>query len=67
LINRICDICKEINNEDNWVIKLSDEKESIELNGHQKCIDKYYYIIKNVKSLHSKKIKQVLEEINLRR
>lgn len=63
----LCDICKEIINDDNWTVRLSDEKESIEFNGHAKCVDQLYYTIKNVKNLHSKKIKQVLDEINLRR
>jgi small nuclear ribonucleoprotein (snRNP)-like protein len=67
LIDRICDICKEFNNNDNWVIKLSDDKEFIEFNGHSKCIDEYYNTIKNIKDLHKKSVKQILKELNLRR
>jgi hypothetical protein len=67
MLDRLCDICKEFNNDDNWVVRLSDDKESIEFNGHQKCIDNLYNDFKNIKDIHKLPVKKVLNILNLRR
>lgn len=65
---RTCDICTYINNNDNWVINLRDDKNSgLEINGHQSCIDELYLKIKNIKDLDKKPINKVLEILGLTR
>lgn len=66
MINKVCEICNEYNISDNWVLRIYDEKESVEFNGHKSCIDNLDIKVKNIKELHKQSVKQVLKIIKLK-
>lgn len=61
----ICHICKEYNAEINWVIQLNDERGNVKIEGHKNCIDECWLKVKQIKDLHKKSNKKVLEELNI--
>lgn len=63
MINHICDICKEYV-QDNWILRIYDDRESVEINGHKNCIDELDIKVRNIKDVHKKSVKQTLKEIN---
>jgi hypothetical protein len=62
-----CEICKQIHNETNHVIKISDDKESIEIDGHEICINDLYKRLKTIKDLDKKSVKVILKEIKFKK
>jgi hypothetical protein len=62
-----CEICKQLHNETNHVIKISDDKESVEIDGHENCVNELYKKLKNIKDLNKKSVKAILKEINYKR
>lgn len=65
MINRYCEICKQPNNGDIWVEKISDKDEFIEIQGHEKCVSQLHITVKNIKNLDKKSVKQVLKELEI--
>ena len=61
--DRYCEICGKYNAGDNWVNKLSDKDEFVEVNGHEKCVDQLHKKIKSVSDLDKKSVQKVLKEI----
>ena len=42
MYNRMCDLCKSYNGGNNHVLRLTDDKEQLDINGHRECIDHLY-------------------------
>lgn len=45
---RHCDVCKEYNPDINHVVRISDDKNYHEINGHEDCINKLHTKLKSL-------------------
>lgn len=60
-----CSVCKEFFDEYSWTIKISDDKKSEYITGHQICIDELFVRMKQIKNVNTKSVDKILKEINL--
>jgi hypothetical protein len=48
-----------------WVERISDKDQSVEISGHEGCINMIHKKVKGIKDLDKKSVDKVLKEINL--
>lgn len=64
MINRVCSLCNEYVN-DTWTLRIYDDRESVEVSGHQKCIDGLENEMNQIKDVHKMPVKKVLKKLGI--
>lgn len=61
---RQCEICKGLNNGVNHVIQITDDKEQLQINGHQECTDELLSKLANM-NVAKMSVDKIKRELNL--
>ena len=64
MINRECYVCKEYI-ENVVIVRIFDDKESVEYSCHEKCADNLWDRLKKVKDFDKKSVAKILKELNI--
>lgn len=61
---RYCDVCKEYNSGINFVLQISDNKNKVQINGHEQCIDELQGRVKDL-DYEKLSVGKILEKLDL--